>query len=169
LRGSHSRARFDGGDEGDSSEDDSDSDDDDAANESDGSGSALSELSEANDDEGMDPFEDELHDYAAVDLTEDDSDDDADKWNPYATISASSSRNRKFARPMPSLLKITPLNAVQRFIVEEMDAEGQSASFSGSVVRSIVEILRMRKSVTHNQCTRPAMRLHKSCRRAPLT
>jgi cobalamin biosynthesis protein CobT len=162
LRGAHSGARLDG-DAGESSEDDSSSDDEGPADESDGSGSALSELSDAAEDEEMDPSLDELNEYAAVDLTEDDSDEDADKWNPYATISTSSSRSRKFARPMPSLLKINPLNAVKRFIVDEMDAEGQSASFSWSVVDSIVEILRMRKSVIHNahalqyDCTRVAI------------
>jgi hypothetical protein len=158
LRGAHSGGVPPGEDESESSEDEPSNDEDDAADNSGGNDSALSELSEMseNEDEQMDLFQDELDEYALVVSVDD---DDADEWKPSTAVSSSSKHSRKFNRFLGSLRKISPLNAVQQFIVDEMDSKHPCSYNTKGIFDSFSSILDMRKSPTH-----PAhiMRFHRA-------
>jgi hypothetical protein len=117
------------------------------------SGSALSELSDEEEDGKMAACADELlHEYARIDIAA----DDADEWTPGAAASSSSTRGRKrkVNRPLPSLLKISPLTAVRRFIVEEMDSQKSSSYAGPGILQAVIEALDVRKSVTHHTTIR---------------
>jgi hypothetical protein len=114
-------------------------DGDDAAEESD-SGSALSELSAAESD-------DELE--SEPDVFEFD-DDAGEEWKPAAASASVAARRRTFGRPTLSLLKIHPLQAVQRFILDELDVEAKAGP-ARLIVKHLLEILDARKSVFFTQ------------------
>jgi hypothetical protein len=108
-----------------------------------GNSAELSELSDDEEDEEMAAWADEmLSEYALVA-------DDAEEWTPGAAASSSSTRGRKrkVNRPLPSLLKISPLNAVRRFIVEEMDSQKSSSYVGPHILRAVVETMDAHKSV----------------------
>jgi len=115
------------------------------------SGSALSELSDEEEDENMTACADELlNEYAF-----DDADDGgADEWKPGAAAPSSSTRRRKRGRLMPSLLHISPLNAVRRFIVEGMDSQNSSSYVGPRILQAVIDALDVRKSVTHHTTIR---------------
>jgi hypothetical protein len=122
------------------SEDDSSSDGDQAADESDSSGrSALSELSAAESDDNLELFIDEL------DVFEFD-DDEAEEWQPPAAAAAAAAGRRAPNHVQLRLLKLSPLTAVQRFIVDELDVEAQAGP-TRFIVQHLLEVLDARKSV----------------------
>jgi len=51
---------------------------------------------------------------------------------------------------LPSLLKISPLTAVRRFIVEELDSQKSSSYVGPHILRTVVETMHAHKSVEHN-------------------
>jgi len=116
------------------------SDGDDAAEASDSSGSsALSELSAAESNDELELFIDD------PDVLEFD-DDEAEEWQPPSAAAAAARRLRAPVRAPRWLLKIPPLRAVQRFIVDQLDAEELCGS-ARAIVKHVLEILDARKSV----------------------
>jgi hypothetical protein len=137
----------------DSSEDESSSSAGESSEES-GSNGAVSELSGA-DEDGEDDTQ-SSEEFALLDALDDQADvDDADEWRPGADASSTAafySRRRPrtvHSRPPLSLLKIRPIDAVQRFFVDSLEELG--TEFSYRTVEYLVETMDERKSVTPQQ------------------
>jgi hypothetical protein len=112
------------------------SDGDDAAEASDSGSSAFSELSAVESDDELELFDE---------FNEPD-DDVAEEWKPPADALSAVRRRRAPVRAPRWLLKIPPLRAVQRFIVDQLDAEELCGS-TRAIVKHVLEILDARKSV----------------------
>jgi hypothetical protein len=127
-----------------SSQDESSSSDDEDVTEEADNDSALSDLSDAEVDEPMDSLELPLSDDSADDL------DAGDEWKPGATAPPSYATGRRCRSKVSSssLLKIRPLMAVKRFIVDALDSANPSSYGQPHILEALLETMDVRKSVT---------------------